>query len=221
MKEYSGQKIFEKIGKHATLKNKKVLEIGCGSGRISSLLAEECNALVAIDPDEKDIENARARIPGVDFRVGSGEKLDFPDSSFDLVIFTLSLHHQDSRKALKEAARVAKPGGRILVVEPVTEGETENVFAFLHDENRNTICAQDAIVNSGLPMVASETFTADWVFENEDDLYRSLFDYYEMPFDSGMARKISDFLGEKIKSNPIVLSDRMIIQALENRDAPN
>lgn len=174
--------------------------------------------LVAIDPDENAIQNARINIPGVDFSVGSGEKLTFADSLFDGVIFTFSLHHQNSRKALREAARVVKAGGKIFVVEPVIEGEIERVFAFLHNENKDKRLAQKAITNSGLSIVASEVFTAEWIFKNEDDLFQSLFGYYDMPFDSDIAVKLSDLLGKKMKLSPIVLVDTMSIQSLKKTD---
>ncbi len=62
MKDNSGQKIAEKIVNHAVLKNKKVFEIGCGAGRVSSLLCTETNSLTAMDPDENSI--ATANYPG-------------------------------------------------------------------------------------------------------------------------------------------------------------
>ena len=80
MKEDSGQKIYDKIIKYAKLSNKKILEIGSGTGRISSLLSQESNLLIAIDPDENAIKKAQTKVSGVDFRVGSGEKLNFPNS---------------------------------------------------------------------------------------------------------------------------------------------
>jgi len=219
MKEYSGRKIYENIVKYSELERKKILEIGCGAGRISALLSKETDFLVAIDPDENAIQKARSNIPGVDFRVGSGENLKFANSFFDVVIFTLSLHHQNSRKALYEAARVVKTGGIILVVEPVIEGEIERVFAFLHNENNEKRVAQKAIMNSGLSIASSEIFTAKWVFSNEDDLFQSIFDYYDMPFDSDVALEISDLLGQKLKLNPIVLVDTMSIYLLKKTDS--
>ena len=214
MKEDSDQKIYEKIAKYTDLVNKNILEIGCGNGRISSLLSVESGSLIAIDPDEKMIRKAKTHISGVDFRIGSGEKLNFPDSFFDLVIFTLSLHHQNSQKAIREAARVLKTGGRILVIEPVVEGEIEQVFAFLHNENNEKRDAQKSIIDSGLSIVDSEIFTAEWIFRNKDDLLQSVFQYYDMSFDYDIALKIINLIGNKIQSNPVILIDTMIIQSL-------
>ena len=215
MKEYSGQKICEKIFEYTELRNLKTLEIGCGTGRISSILSTKTNLLVAIDPDENAIRKARANAPGVDFRIGSGEALNFPTAYFDIVIYTLSLHHQDSQKALSEAMRVLKTGGKILVIEPIPEGEVEIILSFLHNENKEKAFAQNCINKSGLKIVNSEDFLTDWVFENKIDLFNSVFEYYDMPFDYAIAKEISNFLGEKINSNPIVCEDKMIIQSLE------
>lgn len=215
MKENSREKIFEKINQYADLRNKDVLEIGCGGGRITAMMAGKPETLVAIDPDEKKIKDAGVRIKGVDFQIGSGEKTSFADNSFDLVIFTLSLHHQNSRKAIAEAGRVLKENGRIIVVEPLAEGELERVFALLHNENKEKEDALNAIKTSSLELTGSETFSAEWIFENEDDLYESVFDYYEMPFDSKTAENIRSFLGDKIKDRPIALADLMVIQSLK------
>jgi len=214
MKQYSSQKIVKKIIEFADLKYKQVLEIGCGDGRITALMAEKPERFVAIDPDEQKIEKARSNVVGVDFQIGSGENMTFPDNCFDLVIFTLSLHHQDSKKAIDEARRVLKKDGKILVIEPIVEGEIERLFALLYDENKEKIEAQKSINECGLHLIDSEIFSAKWVFEDKEDLIQSTFQYYDMPFDSKIALKISNLLGEKIKSHPIVLFDSMIIQSL-------
>ncbi len=214
MKEYSSYKIFEKILEHTDIKNQEILEVGCGDGRITSLMAGKTKTLVAIDPDEEKIKEAQSNIRGVDFQIGSGEQTSFQTSRFDLVIFTLSLHHQNSQKAIAEAIRVLKDDGKIIVIEPVIEGEIERLFALLYNENENKIEAQQAINTSGLCLARSETFEAKWVFEDKDDLLASPFEYYDMPFDSKIASEVLSLFGEKIKAQPIILTDLMVIQSL-------
>ncbi len=214
MKTDSDQRIAEKIFQFVDLKGKKVLEVGCGNGRISSLLASKADQLIAIDPDKLKIEEAKARGVGVEFYVGSGENLDFPDNVFDVIIFTLSLHHQDCEQALKEAKRVFKEGGAILVIEPVVEGEIEKLFSLLINEDQTKLDAQKAIIESGLKIDKSQHFTAKWSFDNIEDLQKSPFDYYNMRFNIQVAEKILDQVCEKSSKNPIVLEDLMIIQLL-------
>lgn len=215
MKENSSRIISEKVIQYIDVDNKDVLEVGCGDGRVTAFLAGKSKRLVAIDPDAEEIQKGKKRnLTGVDFQVGSGEKTQFSDNTFDVVIFTLSLHHQNSRVALEEACRVLKEGGRILVVEPVADGELEQVFALVYNENKEKAEAQRAIKASGLLLERSETFTAKWIFEDKKDLIESIFGYYRVPIHSETAQKMGSHLGEKRNAQPIVLVDLMIIQLL-------
>ncbi len=214
MNDNSDKKIIDKIRQFADFKNKKVLEVGCGDGRITSLLNGKPQELVAIDPDTRKIREAINNIAGVDFRMGSGEKLDFPDEYFDLVIFTLSLHHQDCRAAIREATRVLHHSGEILIIEPVVEGEVEKVFSIVHNENQAILDAQKAIQNCGLKVGRAETFSANWFFENKEELCQNIFKYCDVPFNVKTSDKIIDILGMKAENQPIELLDLMVIQSL-------
>ncbi|MDJ0915966.1 MAG: class I SAM-dependent methyltransferase [Desulfobacterales bacterium] len=215
MIDNSDQRIVEKILQFTDLNNKQVLEIGCGNGRITALLVGKSEGLIAIDPNEAKIREARKKVSGVDFRIGTGENLEFSDQYFDLVIFTLSLHHQDSLTAIGEATRVLKDEGEILTIEPVIEGEVEQVFALVHDENQATIDAQQSIKESGLSIERSETFNAKWTFDTKEQLCQSIFEHYEMPFNTHTADKICRFLGAKAEHQPLELLDIMRIQSLK------
>jgi ubiquinone/menaquinone biosynthesis C-methylase UbiE len=218
MKDNSDQRIVEKIFQFSDLGNKQVLEVGCGNGRITSLLVGEPKQLVAIEPDIEKIREARKMVPGADFRIGSGENLEFSDEYFDLVIFTLSLHHQNSNEAIREATRVLKNDGVILVIEPVIEGEIECIFALVHDENQAKREAQQSIKDCGLGVERSELFNATWMFDSKEELCQSIFEYYDVTFDTKTAKKMVDLLGEKSENQPIELRDTMIIQSLKKID---
>lgn len=215
MKDNSAKKIAEKIFQFADLNNKQVLEIGCGDGRITSLLVGKAESLIAIEPDAKKIREARKKVPGADFRIGSGVTLEFSNAYFDLVIFTLSLHHQDSLAAIREATRVLKDEGQILIIEPVNEGEIEHVFALVHDENQATIDAQQSIKESGLNVERSEIFNAKWTFDNKEQLCQTIFDHYGLPYNTHTADQIFSFLGATAENQPLELLDIMLIQSLK------
>lgn len=79
-----------------SLTGKRVLEVGCGSGRLTWSLAERARSVVAIDPDRLEIAKARRAMSRrlknrVRFEVGQGESLPFPDEEFDAVVFSWSL----------------------------------------------------------------------------------------------------------------------------------
>jgi len=106
---------------------KEVLEIGCGSGRITRDLASRAREVVAIDPDAAALARARAQVSAasVSFFQGSAETYDVIGRSFDAAVFSLSLHHvapgaMDA--SLLQAARRVRSGGRIVAIEPGDEG---------------------------------------------------------------------------------------------------
>ena len=218
MIENSDRKIAEKIFQLVDLQNKQVLEVGCGNGRITSLLAGKSDNLVAIDPDTVKIKEAQNKAISADFRIGSGDNLDFPDECFDLVIFTLSLHHQNSKAALREAARVLKKGGEILVIEPINEGKVERIFALARNEEQAVLEAQQSINECGLSVEYSEIFNAKWIFDNKEDLCQSIFDHYDIPFNINIAEQIFDRLGAQVEDQPLELPDTMIIQSIKKPD---
>jgi SAM-dependent methyltransferase len=103
----------------------RVLEIGCGPGHLSIMLASRHGLdVTGLDLDPAMVERARAnavhrangggRSPR--FLVGDVASLAFPDTSFDVVVSTLSMHHwADRESGLAEIRRVLRPGGRSLV----------------------------------------------------------------------------------------------------------
>jgi SAM-dependent methyltransferase len=100
----------------APASNASWLDIGCGTGAFSQLIAEHCapKSLSGIDPSPAQIEFARARLPKADLRVGDSLALPFGDAEFDSVASALVLHFiPDRGKAFAEMKRVARSGGMV------------------------------------------------------------------------------------------------------------
>lgn len=97
------------------LKGKDVLEIGCGTGLILERAAEISKTALGIDISEGMLKHALDR--GLEGVLADVTHLPFADESFDLVYsFKVLAHVEDIDRALKEMARVTRPGG-ILVLE--------------------------------------------------------------------------------------------------------
>jgi ubiquinone/menaquinone biosynthesis C-methylase UbiE len=207
-----------KIQQCIDLKNRNILEIGCGDGRITQLLAKRANKVVAIDPGAKSLDKARNRIPGVDFRVGSGEQLEIKNDSFDVVLFTHSLHHQDSGRALQEAHRVLKESGRVIVLEPTIDGELDQLCMLFVNETQQMIRAWEAINASALIIEHRETFEIDWEFENKEDLYSWICEYYCRMVDETIVTQINHVLGEKIDMSPLPVKDKVLLVCLKTKN---
>jgi ubiquinone/menaquinone biosynthesis C-methylase UbiE len=103
----------------------RVLEVGCGPGRLSIRLARRYGLdLTGLDLDPAMIARARANAERSEdgeedrpsFVVGDVALMAFSDGSFDLVVSTLSMHHwADPKAGLAEIGRVLRPDGRARV----------------------------------------------------------------------------------------------------------
>ena len=92
----------------------RVLELGCGTGRLLARLSEVADEAVGVDLSEGMAAKARAR--GLRVRVGDLCALPFDDDAFDLVCsFKVLAHVENIHGALREAARVTRPGGYMLL----------------------------------------------------------------------------------------------------------
>ena len=92
------------------------VDIGCGEGRFCRMMRDRGIRTIGVDPTAALIERARALDPSGDYRVMGGEALDLTDASVDLALFYLSLIDiPDLDRAIAEARRSLRPGGRVLV----------------------------------------------------------------------------------------------------------
>jgi SAM-dependent methyltransferase len=93
-----------------------LLDVGCGPGLAAQTFGKTIGTVAGIDASAPFIEIARRRTPSADFRVGEMEALPYADNSFDVVTgFNAFQYAATPVKALREAQRVAKPGGAILI----------------------------------------------------------------------------------------------------------
>jgi ArsR family transcriptional regulator len=100
-----------------------IADLGAGEGTFSQLLARRSKKVIAIDNSEKMVEYGRelARKHGVknlEYRKGDLEEVPIKDAAVDLAFFSQALHHaQHPERAVAEAWRILKPGGRIVVLD--------------------------------------------------------------------------------------------------------
>jgi len=105
----------------------KALDLGCGPGALCFALAEVSGMdveITGVDISKDQIEYAQANVGKfacrLTFKRISMDETGFPDASVDLVMTSMALHEtppQVRRRAIAEAARVLKPGGRFLLVD--------------------------------------------------------------------------------------------------------
>ncbi len=105
--------------KHYAFPGARILDIGCGNGRLYQMFDDLSIAYTGIDQSENLIAHAKKKFPQAQFEVGNMIALPFPDHSFDRIYAIASFHHlptEDLRvQALQEMKRVLVPGGKIIM----------------------------------------------------------------------------------------------------------
>jgi ArsR family transcriptional regulator len=98
-----------------------VADLGCGTGQTTAALAPYVKQVIAVDESNAMLAAARRRLAtheNVDLRSGRLEDLPIDDASVDVAVLSLVLHFVvDPMEVVAEAARVLRPGGRLLVVD--------------------------------------------------------------------------------------------------------
>jgi len=94
----------------------RLLDVGCGLGATTAFLTGTGYRVTGVEPSPPLLKEARRRCPGADLLPGSAEALPFADATFDGVFMECVLSLVGERAAaLSEAARVLRPGGRLVV----------------------------------------------------------------------------------------------------------
>jgi SAM-dependent methyltransferase len=112
--------------------NKIVLDVGCGTGYGTAILAEHAAQVIGIDNSKSAIRFAKRRYPKVDFRQMNAQQLRFPDGFFDLIFSSENFEHlPDQASHLRELRRVLKKDGLCFIATPNPEafaGNKQNPF---------------------------------------------------------------------------------------------
>lgn len=124
-----------------TIPGGRVLDIATGSGRFVEILKEKLasyDEIIGIDHSERAEENFKKSFSDtfIQFMSMDAATLDFPDTSFDTVCISFSLHHMlDPLIVLNEMKRVLRPGGHFIVREMYrdNQAETQLTHVLLHD----------------------------------------------------------------------------------------
>lgn len=165
-----------------------VLDLACGEGYGSALLAREAKQVIGVDISPETIAHAQRKYvrPNLEFQVGRAEAVPLPDASVDLVVSFETIEHiQDPKKFLAEAKRCLKADGVLVISSPdkpvfdavnpepnpfhVHELAHAELAELLKKHFKNLVMAKQKIVQGSYlaadqadPRVENGTFTGDY-----------------------------------------------------------
>ena len=93
-----------------------VLDLGAGTGKLTTRLVERGLTVIAVDPIAEMLEMLRTALPDTPALLGSAEQIPLPDNAVDAVLVAQAWHWFDQEQAVAEIARVLRPGGRLGVL---------------------------------------------------------------------------------------------------------
>lgn len=149
-----------------------IIDVGCGDGAVVRHLARLGAEAIGIEVSEGQLERARA-LPGRDetYMVGSGESLPFAGASAGAILYMKSFHHLPPAAmplALSEAARVLEPAGKLVVIEPLAEGNYFEAMRPMEDETGVRAAAYAALQAAPPDLIPGGEFFYDAVMRPRD-----------------------------------------------------
>lgn len=114
------------VDKVANVKGNNLLDVGCGTGTLTKLIAEKSpkHTVIGLDADQTALDISQKKVIGKDlnisFRQGFGQKMPFDENSFDIVVSSLFFHHLNSSAklaTLTEIRRLLKPDGTLIIAD--------------------------------------------------------------------------------------------------------
>jgi SAM-dependent methyltransferase len=105
--------VFELLVREGDLQGRRVLDVGCGTGRVAAALAQRGSRVWGVEPSPEMAALARERLSTV--KVAPAERLPFKDGWFDRAVMFLVIHLVDRPRAFAEALRVLAPDGRLVI----------------------------------------------------------------------------------------------------------
>jgi SAM-dependent methyltransferase len=161
---FQGKKLLvERFISSAGIRGGKFLDIGCGTGMFLKVLANY-GSVFGIDVSGQALAYCRCKVDA-NLAQASGDRLPFQDGSFSFVsLLDIIEHANDDVSVMKEAYRVSKPGGTVLVTVPAFRFLWSNHDTAHHHKRRYTLSELEEVGKSAGFNVERITYTNFFIF---------------------------------------------------------
>ncbi len=170
------------ILKEINLKDKSIVDIGCGNGWFLSWSSMYILKGIGIDPSPDQISIAKNKIkkPNIEFRLLGAENINNLNESFDLIFFFNSFHHipeEIMHNALLQCSKSMKNNSIICIVEPLAQGSFFQFMKDIDDETKVRSAAYNSIIDCNkvnLKIVKEILFNEKKIFKDSQSCLHSL-----------------------------------------------
>jgi 2-polyprenyl-3-methyl-5-hydroxy-6-metoxy-1,4-benzoquinol methylase len=148
----------------------RALEIGCGTGRFTRVLATRANHVTATDLSSEMIRVARHRstdYQNIDYSVGDVLDMDLPSGQFDCVVMIATLHHLSTESVLKKLKKALRPEGVLILHDLLTP---TGIFNRAADLVRIPVSMATRYVRTG-QLWASREVRRAWAEHGKEERY--------------------------------------------------
>ncbi|WP_423922868.1 class I SAM-dependent methyltransferase [Frigoribacterium sp. 2-23] len=152
-----------------------VIDLGAGTGKLTRMLLDEVDDVIAVEPSEGMRAVLEQVVPGARSLAGSAESIPLPDDSVDAVLVAQAWHWVDPATAVPEVARVLRPGGTLGLVWNIRDESVPwlaELSAILNQPAERDMQSENPTV--GEPFGPIERHDVEWVHELDRETFLAM-----------------------------------------------
>ena len=213
------------IENNVDFKGKKILDVGCGDGRLSPIF-NTAERYVGIDTSKENIEKAKQKNPALEYHFVSADKFEYGEM-FDIAFFNLTWHEIEADlqlPAMNNILQLLKENGEIIIMDPKLEHEEVQFLYNVGYRNFQNINHDEHILHSlkilkqleeenKIKLLEKKEINIPWEFKNKEELYEFMKGEFKKDFDPNkeqlFIKEINEVLKEKVDNNPIIVYDEL------------
>lgn len=209
------------------VRNKKILDVGCGIGRLTSKLSKKDTKIIGIDINKEFISYCSKKFRGIEFLVADARKLPFAKDTFDIVLYPwMGDLGKELPRALKECKRVLKKNGKFIVIEGLTESNYGRIiYRFSNTDEITSYYAK--ILKHQLQKIykkkmQSRKIDIPYIFPDLKIAYKTvkyeLEDYRNIKLSKNDKNKLKKILSQFIINKKVIINESVIFYSYSKSD---